>query len=133
MMVAGFKTEHLIELAGIEKPYNDFGLNELTDKVFEELELNYDNEEQVVKNYILYVLDQVLVQEREVEKTLRELNRLCIDLDYNKQLYDFYSLYNAMDELNYSENQWYWEGANRSNILEICLDYFTSWTEKNKQ
>jgi hypothetical protein len=41
MLIEGFETEHLIELAGILKPYNQHELRHLTDKVFEELNLDY--------------------------------------------------------------------------------------------
>ncbi len=43
MLMGDYETEHLIELAKIEKPYNQFELQELTDKVFLELNLEYKN------------------------------------------------------------------------------------------
>jgi hypothetical protein len=130
MMMVGYETEHLIELAVILKPYNQFELKELTDKVFQELELDYSDKEKVIRDYVVYLGNQVLNGERDLLKTLRHLKNICIGLDYDDILYDFYSLYFAKEDLEYSEYQHYWNGANRSNIDQICLDYFRHWIDK---
>ena len=62
-----------------------------------------------------------------IVKVLTILKDICIELDYDKNLYDFYSLYFAKDDLLYSDNQWYWDGANKKNIDKIIIDYFTKW------
>ena len=132
MMMAGFDTEHLVELAGIEKPYNQFELNELTDKVFEELDLDYQDQDKVVNNYVTYLARKVLDKERDLLNTLREIKDLCIALDYDSKIYDFYSLYFAKEDLMYDSVQWYWDGANRNNIDQICFDYFKNWIDANR-
>lgn len=133
MMSAGFETEHLIELAGISKPYNQFELSELTDKVFEELELDTIDRAKIMSNYAAYLVKQVINDERKLFRTLELLKNLCIELDYDKKLYDFYSLFFAKDDLKYSEVQWYWDGATKENIDQICIDYFDKWLEQNPQ
>jgi hypothetical protein len=133
MMSAGFETEHLIELAGISKPYNQFELSDLTDKVFEELELDTTDRVTIISNYATYLVKQVIHNERELFPTLVLLKNLCIELDYDEKLYDFYSLFFAKDDLNYAEVQWYWDGANKVNIDQICIDYFNDWLEQNPQ
>lgn len=131
MMMVGYETEHLIELAGIKKPYNQFELKELTDKVFEELNLDYTNQDKVVIDYVRYLAMEVLNENRELLKTLREIKDLCISLDYDSKIYDFYSLYFAKEDLNYDTVQWYWDGADRSNIDKICIDYLKKWINAN--
>lgn len=130
MMVAGFNSEHLVELAGLEKPYYQFELNELTNKVFAELGLEYRNEEKVVTQYAAYACNLVLNDKSDLFKTLLELKELCIEPNYSKVIYDFYTLYFAKDFLTDSPVQHYWEGATRDNIDEICLNYFKKWVEK---
>ncbi len=130
MMMAGFDTEHLVQLAGIEKPYNQFELHELTDKVFDELNLDFKDQDIVTTNYVTYLAKEVLGEKRDLFKTLRVIKDLCVDLDYNQKIYDFYSLYFAKEDLNYDTAQWYWEGANRSNIDRICIDYLKNWIEE---
>src|SRR5690554_279091 len=112
MMMAGFETESLIELAGISKPYNQFELKPLTDKVFVELDIDITDKNKTINQYISFLLNEVLDNKRELIKTLRDLKDLCIELDYDKSIYDFYSLYFAKEDLNYDYVQWYWEGAN---------------------
>jgi hypothetical protein len=131
MMMAGFETESLIELAGISKPYNQFELKPLTGKVFEELELDITDKEKAVNCYISFLLSEVLDDKRDLLKTLRDLKDLSIELNYDKSIYDFYSLYFAKEDLNYDTVQWYWEGADEDNIDEICFNYFKKWLIEN--
>ena len=131
MLTAGFETEHLIELAGISKPYNQFELKELTDRVFEELGLDISDETKIINQYASYLVNLVLNGKRDLLPTLNILKDLCIETDYNTKLYDFYSLYFAKNDLNLSDMQMYWSGANRENIDSICLDYFSTWLKKN--
>lgn len=133
MMSAGFETEHLIELAGISRPYNQFEFSDLTDHVFEELALDTTDRVKIISNYATYLVKQVINNERELFPTLEILKNLCIELDYDKKLYDFYSLFFAKDDLNYSEVQWYWEGANKENIDQMCIEYFNEWMGQNPQ
>ena len=132
MMMAGFETEHLVELAGIEKPYNQFELHELTEKVFSELNLDYKNQDKVVTNYVTYLAKGVINGKKDLLKTLRDIKDLCIALNYESKIYDFYFLYFAKEDLNYATVQWYWQGADRANIDKICTDYFTKWIEEHE-
>ena len=43
MMQAGYEAISLYELAGISKPYNQFELQELTERVLKDLKLDYSN------------------------------------------------------------------------------------------
>jgi hypothetical protein len=127
MLMAGYDTEHLTILAGESEPFNQFQMQELADKVLAELQLDYSDKDQTIKNYACYLIDKSLDGELDNFKVLGILKDICIELDYEKYLYDFYSLYFAKDDLSYSENQWYWDGAKRDNIEKIITDYFTTW------
>lgn len=129
MMMAGFDTEHLVELAGINKPYNQFELAELTDKVFDELGLDFSDQQSLVINYTTFLAREVLASRRDLLKSLRVLNQLYYKADWDQMIQDFYLLYYAKEDLNYSEVQWYWDGAYRENIDQICLDRFRKWIE----
>jgi hypothetical protein len=129
MMMAGLDTEHLIMLAGENAPFNQFELQELVNKVFEELHIDYSNKDQIIKNYASYLIDKALNNEMDSFEVLRILKNICIELDYEQYLYDFFSLYYAKDDLIESENQWYWDGATRENIDEIIRSYFEKWIE----
>jgi hypothetical protein len=127
MLMAGFDTENLAILAGEFEPYYQFQLQDLTTKVLNELQLDYSDKEQTIKNYACYLIDKSLDGELDNFKVLDILKDICIELDYERYLYDFYLLYFTKDDLYYSENQWYWDGATRENIEKIITDYFISW------
>ncbi len=127
MLMAGFETEHSTILAGESEPFNQFQMQELAEKVFKELRLDYSDKDQTIKNYACYLIDKSLDGELDNFKVLEILKDICVELDFEKYLYDFFFLYFAKDDLSYSENQWYWDGATRENIEIIVADYFTAW------
>jgi len=130
MLLAGFETENLIQLAGESEPYNQFELQRLTDKIFEELNLKWDDEEQVYKNYACYLISQALDGKTEFVNVLDILKDIYIVKNYEPPYEDFYSLFYAYDDLRYSENQWYWPGATRENIDTIIRECFAEWRAK---
>ncbi|SCY97793.1 hypothetical protein [Flavobacterium caeni] len=124
MLMAGFDSENLLYLAGENEQTNQFELQKIADRALNELKLDYSDREIVIENYICYLLDEAILEKRSYESVLKNLKDLCIELDYESSLYDFYSLYYAQDDLKYSTHQWYWENANRENINQIIKDYF---------
>ncbi|MCR8561217.1 hypothetical protein KXD93_26425 [Mucilaginibacter sp. BJC16-A38] len=130
MLEAGFETENLIILAGEVEPYNQFELQSLADKVLKELDLKWDDREQVIRNYACYLVGQALDGKLQTLNVLSTLTEVCIDDGYESDLYDFFSLYYAYDDLLYSENQWYWAGATRENIDAMIRQYFVDWKAK---
>ncbi len=132
MLQSGHDTEHLLILAGEAPPYNQFELNSLTNKVLDELSLDYSDKDQTIKNYACYLIDEVFEGRRKAFTVLDILKDIYVEVGREGYLYDFYSLYYAKDDLIYSENQWYWDGADRTNIDTIILDYFKKWKAENK-
>ena len=128
MMTVGFDTEHLRILAGEREPFNQFQMQDLTNKVLDELHLNYSDKDKAINNYVCYLIDKALSDETQTLNVLNSLKNLCIELDYKKSLYDFYLLYFTKLDLLDSENQWYWEGADKNNIDKIIKDCFLKWT-----
>ena len=130
MLMAGFDTEHLIILAGESEPFNQFQIQGLVDKTLSELQLDYSDSNKVIANYACYLIDESFDGKMENFKVLGILKDIYIELDYEKYLSDFSSLYYAKDDLTYSESQWYWDGATRENIEEIITKYFKAWKLK---
>tara|TARA_R110000796_G_scaffold252557_1_gene387734 strand:+ start:128249 stop:128743 length:495 start_codon:yes stop_codon:yes gene_type:complete len=130
MMMAGFDTEHIVELAGISKPYNQFELGALTDRVFNELRIDFSDQQSLVIKYTTFLAKEVLMGRRDLLNSLRSLNQLFNKTEFDQIIQDFYLLYFAKEDLISSEIQWYWEGANRDNIDTICMEQFEKWLEK---
>lgn len=133
MIEAGYESENLYMLAGETKPYNQFELQELTNKVFQDLRLDYSDKDDVIRNYVYYLISNSVEHPETYYKTLRELREICLQLDYDSRYMDFYLLYFAKDDLMVDEVQWYWEGANRANIDQIIRDKFKQWLGEFEQ
>lgn len=129
MIEAGFESDNLYNLAGITKPYNQFELQELTDKVIADLNLQTSDKSFTIRNYVYYILSTTINEPIQYLSTLREVKDICIGLDMEKEYMDFYLLYFAKDELNESENQWYWDGADRNNIDKIIKVKFKEYID----
>jgi hypothetical protein len=61
---------------------------------------------------------------------LSTLRDLCRDRDYDNELYSFYALAYAKQELEEDGVQFYWEGANNDNIVSIIESEFNEWKNK---
>jgi hypothetical protein len=129
MIRAGYESENLYELAGISRPYNQFELHDLTNKVLKDLKLDFSDNEIVIRNYVYFLTSNSINKPETYLKTLRELKNICTDLELDKEYMDFYLLYFAKEDLTESENQWYWNGADRTNIDSIIREKFESWNK----
>jgi len=130
MMEAGFETEHLILLAGLSANVNRFQLDDIINKALKELSLDTLSDEEIVCGYIYYLIDQALNSKMSTKVVLSILRDLCTDRDFDKELFNFYSLAYAKQELEEVGEQYYWEGANSDNINTIINTEFLEWKSK---
>lgn len=131
MLQAGYDTESLIELAGENAPYNQFEMERLTSRVFNELGLEYEDSELIIKNYACYLLKSALDEERSFITVLDILKDIYIELDFAKYLHDFYALYYAKEDLKYGYNQYYWPEGDRNTMDEIIVKHFHTWISQH--
>lgn len=130
MMEAGFETEHLIQLAGLSVDVNHFQLEEIIKNALKELSLDAMPEEEIVYGYVYYLVEQALNAKMSTKVVLGILRDLCRDRDYEKELFNFYALSYAKQELEEAGEQFYWEGANNDNINTIINAQFMEWKDK---
>ena len=134
MLMNGFDTEHLIILAGISAPYDQFELQALTDKVLLELGMDYSNKDEVIKGYVRYLIETGAEEEPNITsslKLLRELRDLYYELDYDRNLLVFFNLYYGVDDLQQDEVQWYVDDMDRGNMLSVIKNTFAQWLNDN--
>jgi len=130
MMEAGFEVDSLYELAGISKPFNQFELHDLTDKVLDDLNLEYSNKEKVIKNYAYYLIKSNAENQNMYFEVLKEFRDIYYELDMDTEYQYFALLYWAKEDLDTADVQWYWDGANKTNINKIIKEQFNLWIEK---
>jgi hypothetical protein len=131
MLMAGFDTENLIILAGISSFDNQFELSALTNKVLDELQLDYSDQDKTIKNYVSYLVMECLAMRRDPIRVLYFITDIYNGTGHSKSLQDFFLLYWAKQDLLTDENQWYWPNADRNNIDSIITNYFTQWLKDN--
>jgi hypothetical protein len=118
MLEQGYDGHYLAILAGMSPPFNHFEIADIRDHSLRELGLSdFDGSAAI----ITYVAEQLrlLLNGADLVSKLDVIKDICIARDYQKDLYDFYLLYFAYTDLQESDLQWYWEGANRENIVSI--------------
>jgi len=89
MIEAGFKSDNLYMLAGMTRPFNQFELQELTNNVLKELDLDYGNKDTVIRNYVYFIIANSIDNPGIYLKTLRELKDICTELDMEKDYMNF--------------------------------------------
>jgi hypothetical protein len=89
MMEAGYESENLYILAGITKPYNQFELQELTDKIITDLNLETSDKSLTIRNYVYYILSTTINEPSKYLSTLSEVKDFCIGLAIEKEYMNF--------------------------------------------
>jgi hypothetical protein len=126
-IVFGCDSKSLRILAGLQSPFDQDEVKRLFDASLKELGAEKLPTQLCLPIYIALILNEVLNNKLSKNEALRRLSNLCIQLNYDRQLMDFYLLYNAKSDLESETEQWYWPGANRSNIDEIINEYARQW------
>ena len=121
---AGYESINLYELACTTRPYNQFELQDLTTKVFKDLNLDYSDKTRALNNYVYFLITSNLDKAKNYYRTLRELRNIYYELHMDSEYQDLALLYWAKDDLLYADYQHYWEGANRENIDAIIKEQF---------
>jgi hypothetical protein len=125
MLMAGFDTEHLVELAGASVHDSHFELQALTTKALHELNLDYTDKHQIIRNYISYLTRLSLDGVIPPITVLKTSYDIYLELDDEAYLKGFAHLYYAMDDLLIDGVQWY------SDIDSVIHDYFVKWLLEN--
>jgi hypothetical protein len=127
MLENGFESESLVLLAGSTPPYYQYVMHELAINAFEELHLEYSNNERIIRGYACYLIDKVFNGEMETMAMLRILSDLYLELWHVSLLCDFERLYLAKEDLKDREFTYYWYVATRENIDSIITDYIMKY------
>lgn len=119
MLEQGRGGHYTAMLAGLTPPFNHFEVVAYRDHSLRELGIADIADAAAVSTYAAEHLRLALAGEADLISTLGVIKDLCIARDYQKDIQDFYLLYFAYTDLQESEVQWYWEGANRENIVSL--------------
>ncbi len=129
-LAAGHDTPSLRVLAGESAPFNQFEMWSLVDAVLDELQVPLPKtEDDAAIICATPLVKQLASRDVDIASALSTLAQFCIERDYLRGLYCFYSLHFAFDDLQVSEHQHYWDGATRENINDIVTQEAKTWIE----
>ena len=119
MLEEGLDTKHLRTLAGWVPPFNQFEIAALRDRALEELGYSSDDDDPA-RQFSVELLRDGLSGRLEMHDALRRIRDLSVALDYRRDLFDFYLLSHAWDDIIVMDAQGYWPSASRDNIADIA-------------
>ncbi len=122
LLEQGRESRHLLLLAACSPPFSHFELARYRDLALAELSLERPPGNDPVVPFAAELLRDALAQGQDLYSALSLVKKLCIQDDYCHELYDFYLLWFAVQDLQVGEDQRYWEGATSKNIDRIIRD-----------
>ncbi len=131
LLVQGKDTPNLTRLAAQVPPFNHFELCGLRDRVLEELCIPNQSLSELAINYSCEVVRSTLNNDMKLINTVATIAQIYVRCDYLKPLCDFYLLHWAYEDLLISDIQWYWDGADRTNILSIIKEHAKSFVAQH--
>ncbi|MEM8884641.1 MAG: hypothetical protein AAGD14_11270 [Planctomycetota bacterium] len=127
-LTPGRDTPALCELAGAVEPLDHWEAAALVDRALDELGVERSkSEEDAAVAYASICASKILEGAAPTGPTLVELRDLCMELDFFRELDDFYLLSYAHEDLQQDHVQHYWPSATRKNIDDIVLGYCRDW------
>lgn len=130
MMQVGYESDNLYQLAGISKPYNQFELQDLTNSVLNDLNLDFSDKKKTIRNYAYFLVSSNIDKPKSYTKILKTIGDIYYELDMDIEYRNFALLNWAKDDLEYDTYQHYWDGADRNNIDTIIKEQFVLFMKK---
>jgi hypothetical protein len=133
MLQLGHETTSLLILAGLTKPTNQFEVRDYLRQALRELELDEKTGDNATLSYSSYYIAKMANGE-DVKKNLGMVYEFCKSIDYEKNIFDFYLLHWAWDDLDHGEEyNHYWPEANRHTIRQTVIDVAKNWILENEK
>ena len=118
MLLMDVDTPHLRQLAGAIAPFSTFELSQMRDRALEELGAPAVAPADAPIVFARERLRLALDGKADLVDEVYEIAQLSLGLD-RRLLFDFELLWWAYQDLEVEDTQHYWEGADRTNILDI--------------
>ncbi|MEO9820382.1 MAG: hypothetical protein ABJ370_16260 [Paracoccaceae bacterium] len=133
MILSGFTSDSLFVLLGEVGPFNKFEIDELLDRIGNELQLPKIRDENEALSIIATAYVQRFIQgQTDSADTLFRLSQMCIEEGYPEVIYDFYLLHFAAVDLTTEDVQHYWPDAHRGNIEKVIHEHCIKWLGEHR-
>lgn len=133
MISLGNEAFSLYILAGLSKPTNYFEAVEYLKEALDELHLKTKSGDDGVLSYSSYFIAEI-AKGNNVKQNLARVYAFCQLKGYEKQIYDFFLLHWAWDDVDYgNEFSAYWPVATKENIESVVILTADKWVKENKK
>ncbi len=122
MLAGGASGTALATLAGMIPPFNHFELADLRDRALRELGIAELDKPTAAHLYAAECLRAGLDGHTDLVKSFRIVADLCVALNYDRDLNDFYLLHHAHNDLKDATFSFHWYAATRENIMSIMTE-----------
>lgn len=131
LLILGYDSPNLRILAGLTHLNDRQEVTDYVNQTLEDFKISLLTGKIAVIAYTAVIIKEFLRKKISQKRMLQEIHQLCIAWDYLEEIYDFYLLWNALDDLRYDNNfQYYWPDATRDNIDTIIKEQAEKWLQK---
>jgi hypothetical protein len=124
------ESENIYMLASFSKPVDSIEIKPYVSAVLRDLELPEKEGKEAIISKIEYHLAEI-TQNNPIRRNLRELYEISLENNYGFGLGKFYLLYHAWIELDEMEVNFYYDGADKSNIEDIIKAEAEIWASEH--
>jgi hypothetical protein len=128
----GYAKDSIRILAGLAKPLDYSVIRGYILDVKRDLNLMECSEDESIAAFSYHTVEEI-VNKVDTRDNLKRLFNLCMQQDFNAEIYDFYLLECALDDLDDNNDpERYWEGLTKDNSIDEICKYAGSWLLKNQ-
>lgn len=133
MLEQGCDGHCIMMLAGLTPPFNHFEVARFRDRALQEIGAADITSPTSADAVVADMFRHELANEAELAAALEVAKDLYVAFDLPHSLRDFYLLHLAWDELKEHEEQFYWDGANRENVVSIVRAQASAFLQSTGQ
>ena len=128
LIEAGSDSMHTAMLAGMSPPFNHFEVASRRDQALADLGITPVSKSDAVRAWAAEYLRHAWEGGASRRSALRTISALCVRNDYQEDLYDFYLLDCAWDDLDEGGHAFHWPGATAETIEDIVQERISALT-----
>ncbi|MEA5509757.1 hypothetical protein VB715_08270 [Crocosphaera sp. UHCC 0190] len=129
LLMMDYDSPSLRILAGLTHVNNRQEITYYVDKTLQEFNVYKLEGKAAVLAYTAVLLKDFINGKISQAQGIGEIHQLCLNWDYLEEIFDFYLLWNALDDFRYDDVQFYWPNATKENISNIIREQAKKWLE----
>lgn len=122
-------TDNIQMLSAFSKPTDAWEIKPFVSKVLKEFNIEEFEGEKAIQSQSYYYIQKIVNGENDVLGCLEKLARVCVQSEYEKNVYPFYLLYYSWGDLEDFKMSFHYQDVTFSNFNETVLKEAKIWLE----